>query len=291
MAFSNSTSDRMDELRFRSQQSPRNESPSLPLSGMTSPIRNGRLPPPLSTHDGSSSRVSLTRRFTTDSGRVPTITSITTQRSLQAPESHDFIPSVRRIWIPSVASQCDFVLWEDHLIPLSSLFRTIIRNSLTFSKTYHKVQLVSLPLPFLIELRTLDYTLLAVVIRISSHILLRTPTDKLLLCLLGTIHPTSPFFPWTHCSPFDSWRRRNKNTSACGSKSGSLSLRCRCWISSNEEKNKNCSKCRRRLFAHQATTRLRTVISLNRQRPLNIEKLPQAFPQFSLAQIDIPLLA
>jgi hypothetical protein len=87
MAFSNSASDRMDELRFRSQQSARNDSPLL---GLVSPPRNGaRLPPPTHSNDG---RTSLTRRFTTDSSRVPTLSSLASQRGQ---DSQEFGPSVR----------------------------------------------------------------------------------------------------------------------------------------------------------------------------------------------------
>ncbi|KAH7321046.1 putative RNA-binding protein [Stachybotrys elegans] len=69
----------MDDLRFRSQLSPRNDSTMNPLA---SPSRNGsRLPPPVSTHDP---RSNLPRRFTTDSGRVPTLTSMTSP--LRGPE-------------------------------------------------------------------------------------------------------------------------------------------------------------------------------------------------------------
>lgn len=83
MAYANSTTDRMDELRFR-----RNDAS---LRGLVSPPRNGsRLPQPLPSQDG---RGGMVRRFTTDSGRVPTIASLTTLRSGQ--ESMDFGPSVR----------------------------------------------------------------------------------------------------------------------------------------------------------------------------------------------------
>jgi hypothetical protein len=88
MAYSNSTSERMDELRFRSQQLPRNEASLL---GMVSPPRNGtRVTQPLQTQDG---RGGLMRRFTTDSGRVPTIASISSQRGVQQ-DSQDYGPSV-----------------------------------------------------------------------------------------------------------------------------------------------------------------------------------------------------
>jgi hypothetical protein len=87
MAYSNSASERMDELRFRSQQSPRNDSALL---GLVSPPRNGtRMPQPLQNQDG---RGGLMRRFTTDSGRVPTIASIAGQRGGQ--EAQDYGPSV-----------------------------------------------------------------------------------------------------------------------------------------------------------------------------------------------------
>jgi hypothetical protein len=82
MAYSNSTNDRMDELRFRMSDSS--------LGGLVSPPRNNsRLPQPLPPQDG---RGGMVRRFTTDSGRVPTIASLTTLRSGQ--ESMDFGPSV-----------------------------------------------------------------------------------------------------------------------------------------------------------------------------------------------------
>ncbi|KAL3417660.1 RNA-binding protein (pumilio domain-containing protein) [Phlyctema vagabunda] len=84
MAYSNSTSDRMDELRFRSQQSARNDSS---LMGLVSPPRNAsRLPQPAHAQD---TRGGLTRRFTTDSGRVPTIGSL-------APQREDYGPSLEK---------------------------------------------------------------------------------------------------------------------------------------------------------------------------------------------------
>ncbi|OBT71730.1 hypothetical protein VF21_09366 [Pseudogymnoascus sp. 05NY08] len=99
MAFSNSTSERMDELRFR--QSVRGSisggvtGSEQPLLGLVSPPRNGgsRLPPPLSAsasaQDGRG--FTLTRRFTTDSGRVPTLHSITGQRGVQ--DGQEYVPS------------------------------------------------------------------------------------------------------------------------------------------------------------------------------------------------------
>jgi hypothetical protein len=95
MAYSNSTSDRMDELRFRSQQTARNDSPLL---GLVSPPRNGaRLPPPTHSQDG---RASLTRRFTTDSGRVPTLNSIASPNQRVQDGGQEYPPSVSRIALP-----------------------------------------------------------------------------------------------------------------------------------------------------------------------------------------------
>ncbi|OTB05440.1 hypothetical protein M426DRAFT_72919 [Hypoxylon sp. CI-4A] len=62
----------MDDYRFRTQQSPRNEAP---MNSLVSPQRNG------------DPRTTLPRRFTTDSGRVPTLSTISTQR---LPEPQDY---------------------------------------------------------------------------------------------------------------------------------------------------------------------------------------------------------
>ncbi|KAI0860303.1 ARM repeat-containing protein [Xylaria cubensis] len=76
----------MEDYRFRSQQqqqqqqSPRNEAP---MNSLVSPQRNGRMP----TQDP---RATLPRRFTTDSGRVPTLTSIATT---QAQEYASVLPT------------------------------------------------------------------------------------------------------------------------------------------------------------------------------------------------------
>lgn len=86
MAFSNSTSERMEELRYRSQRSSQGENTLL---GLVSPPRNGRLPPP--TSENGMRGFTLTRRFTTDSGRVPTLGSIAGSR---VEEEREYTPSV-----------------------------------------------------------------------------------------------------------------------------------------------------------------------------------------------------
>lgn len=109
MAYSNSTSDRMDELRFRSQQSPRNDASLL---GLVSPPRNGhRVQQPLQ-QDG---RNGLMRRFTTDSSKIPTIASLASQRERNSQEEYGGPPSVSKL-----LSQNLFIVLDDPTsLPLS----------------------------------------------------------------------------------------------------------------------------------------------------------------------------
>ncbi|ORY64430.1 uncharacterized protein BCR38DRAFT_370076, partial [Pseudomassariella vexata] len=75
----------MDDYRFRAQQSPRTEAP---MNSLVSPPRNGNRMPQPGSHDP---RTTLPRRFTTDSGRVPTLSTITTQRP---PEPQEYPTAV-----------------------------------------------------------------------------------------------------------------------------------------------------------------------------------------------------
>lgn len=71
----------MEEYRFRPQYSPRDDAP--PMNPLVSPQRNGgpsRMPQPKPTHDP---RTQLPRRFTTDSGRVPTLSTMPSATSPQ----------------------------------------------------------------------------------------------------------------------------------------------------------------------------------------------------------------
>ncbi|KAF5626257.1 uncharacterized protein FTJAE_9724 [Fusarium tjaetaba] len=80
----------MDELRFRSQQSPRGNDQSM--HSFVSPTRNAsRMPasqvnPHAGAHDH---RSGLPRRFTTDSGRVPTLSSLGAQRVPEPPQDYN----------------------------------------------------------------------------------------------------------------------------------------------------------------------------------------------------------
>ncbi len=68
----------MDELRYRAQQPPLGDAT---MGSFASPARNGnRLSQPVPPNDP---RSVLPRRFTTDSGRVPTMSSITAQRAAE----------------------------------------------------------------------------------------------------------------------------------------------------------------------------------------------------------------
>lgn len=80
----------MDDLRF-----PRTDAG---MNGLVSPPRNSssRFPNSVSGHDH---RTSLPRRFTTDSGRVPTLSNILLPRGPEQPQDY---ASVRRV--PSLRS-------------------------------------------------------------------------------------------------------------------------------------------------------------------------------------------
>lgn len=81
----------MDELRFRSQQSPRTADHQHAINSFVSPPRtsNRNSQSFINTHD---LRSNLPRRFTTDSGRVPTISSLASLTSPRGPpESQEFV--------------------------------------------------------------------------------------------------------------------------------------------------------------------------------------------------------
>lgn len=67
------------------------------MLGLVSPPRNGNRMPQ-SLQQQQESRGGLMRRFTTDSGRVPTISSIASPRGTQ--ESQDYGPSVSQSNLP-----------------------------------------------------------------------------------------------------------------------------------------------------------------------------------------------
>lgn len=92
---------KMDDLRF-----PRTDAG---MNGLVSPPRNSsRFPHSVSGHDH---RTSLPRRFTTDSGRVPTLSNILLPRGPEQPQDY---ASVRRA--PSPRSPTWFSSWSGYLL-------------------------------------------------------------------------------------------------------------------------------------------------------------------------------
>ncbi|RDA93193.1 hypothetical protein CP533_3159 [Ophiocordyceps camponoti-saundersi (nom. inval.)] len=81
----------MDELRFRSQQSPRNETP---MTAYVSPPRNGTRLPQQTSHDP---RSNMPRRFTTDSGRVPTMPSASPPQRVDAAQDYTTLHKVQLV--------------------------------------------------------------------------------------------------------------------------------------------------------------------------------------------------
>ena len=79
MASSNSLSSRLEELRSRNPQSPPGE---ITYSGYNTPNRySGSFMPSHSQPSSNDARTSLQRRFTADSGNMPTLTPIGQQPS------------------------------------------------------------------------------------------------------------------------------------------------------------------------------------------------------------------
>jgi hypothetical protein len=91
MASNNSLSSRLEELRSRNPQSPPGEST---YSGYNTPTRySGSFMQSHSQSTSTEARGSLQRRFTTDSGTLPTLTPIGQQPS-QVMESVDMSATV-----------------------------------------------------------------------------------------------------------------------------------------------------------------------------------------------------
>ncbi|KHJ35245.1 putative rna-binding protein [Erysiphe necator] len=89
MSYQNSTPERIDDLRYRSQHSPISD-PSL--IAMVSPSRTGtRL---TQSTNSQNSRGGLMRRFTTESGRAPALSSVSSQRNSQ--EMQDYGQSLEK---------------------------------------------------------------------------------------------------------------------------------------------------------------------------------------------------
>src|SRR6478752_9689647 len=102
----------MEELRFRSQQSPRGNDQSM--HSFVSPTRNAsRMPAPqVNPHAGAHDhRSGLPRRFTTDSGRVPTLSSLGAQRVPESSQDYNVssqdIADLPPVW--RLEASCDLV--------------------------------------------------------------------------------------------------------------------------------------------------------------------------------------
>ncbi|KAM3482290.1 hypothetical protein MY8738_004016 [Beauveria namnaoensis] len=82
----------MDDSRYRSQQQHQSSRNDLPISSLVSPPRNGTSRIVMQQPSPHDHRANLPRRFTTDSGRVPTLSGMTSPTKF--PElSHDYSSS------------------------------------------------------------------------------------------------------------------------------------------------------------------------------------------------------
>ena len=130
----------MDDFRYRPQQSPRTDGT---MNNLVSPPRNGgpRMQP-VPTHDH---RTSLPRRFTTDSGRVPTLSSIAQRppepqeypTAVSPPDDPGFLPDV------STGACCVRALVEHAADLCPPLPQTQYK-----AQNQYKAQLVPCRLPF-----------------------------------------------------------------------------------------------------------------------------------------------
>lgn len=124
MAFTNGLSERMGELRFPNPKSPNDE---VPFSGYASPPRGQNSffsPFQPSTSTSSDIRGSLQRRFTTDSSKMSSLSSLGGQNS-QMVKPH-FTASVRGAHFTQFILKAEFsvVLWSSAKGTLLSRPRT-----------------------------------------------------------------------------------------------------------------------------------------------------------------------
>ncbi|PMB67008.1 hypothetical protein BM221_006668 [Beauveria bassiana] len=94
----------MDDSRYRSQQQHQSSRNDLPISSLVSPPRNGTSRIVMQQSSPHDHRANLPRRFTTDSGRVPTLSGMTSPTKF--PElSHDYSSSNKKMEYERIREQ------------------------------------------------------------------------------------------------------------------------------------------------------------------------------------------
>lgn len=221
----------MDDLRFLPQQSPRSEAPSSTISSIVSPPRNNgtsRISQQPIAHD---TRSNLPRRFTTDSGRIPTLASMNSQsRGTEPVQEYGNVggPFLTFAWL--------------NLIQLSSCFISLCDILTLPQQTFHKVQLVRPDFGFFAF--AFDFTKLRwrrIYIVASAHLVApMTWFSSLSLDKSTNRHPRL--------------NRKSRNTNASANNVVSLSWKCRSLINASAAKLTSLLKWRKRLSDWVATS-------------------------------------
>lgn len=138
MAY-NSITTRLDELRFRSPTGTTSES----TSGYTTPSRYSASFMPTHSQSSSEARSSLQRRFTTDLGKMQTLTPIG-QQPAHAPESGEASSTVSDTILSLSTNEC-----LSGVLIRNLFFVHFDKDKLieSFIKFRHKIQLVGFHFP------------------------------------------------------------------------------------------------------------------------------------------------
>jgi len=147
MAYHTGRSDRVDDMRFRNPQSPRDEGP---FPTYTPPLRSIGSQLPAQNTLTNDARQSLVRRFTTNT--VPTLPTLSTmsplspigQQRRQAAESTDLSSAVRTTWqkkvlLPLISGDSLRVLVSD-VVGLLTLLSLPVAISASFSPRKQTLQ-------------------------------------------------------------------------------------------------------------------------------------------------------
>lgn len=147
MAYANGLGDRPDDRRFRSPQSPREEST---FPSFTSPIRSIASQMQAHTSTANDARASLTRRFTTNTvPQMPTLSPLSPigQQRRQAAENTELTSAVSDSWSLAKRPVCHTLLfllsrpairafagrstlWSQAACPRRSMWRLAVRAQL-----------------------------------------------------------------------------------------------------------------------------------------------------------------